>query len=230
MSDLRIALVAEGSTDYEIIHAALKAILATPFVLTLLQPEPMQPHIQGGWGGVLKWCHSTGLRHTGSLDTDPTLAQFDVLIIHLDADVAHMHYSDCGSAVDALAQQLGWASLPCSQACPPAAAACLKLRIVLASWLGRATLGRKTALCLPAQSIGTWLAAAVLPEGHALLNGAECDVAVERQLALLPLKQRIKKSTVAYRQRAPQVFTAWEKVKNICGQAQVFEDAVREAL
>jgi len=40
MSDIRIALVAEGPTDSAIIEAVLKKILATPFTLTLLQPEP----------------------------------------------------------------------------------------------------------------------------------------------------------------------------------------------
>jgi len=51
MSDLlRIALVAEGPTDYEIIHAALRAILPRPFVMTLLQPEATRPEM----GGVVR--------------------------------------------------------------------------------------------------------------------------------------------------------------------------------
>jgi hypothetical protein len=55
MSDLRIALVAEGPTDYVIIEAALKVFLPQPFILTQLQPEATKPEIGGGWGGVLKW-------------------------------------------------------------------------------------------------------------------------------------------------------------------------------
>ena len=42
MSDLRIALVAEGPTDYEVIQAALKSVLAKPFTMELLQPEATQ--------------------------------------------------------------------------------------------------------------------------------------------------------------------------------------------
>lgn len=39
MSDLRIALVAEGPTDYEIIKAALRVILKPrTFIMTQLQP------------------------------------------------------------------------------------------------------------------------------------------------------------------------------------------------
>ncbi len=54
MSELHIALVAEGPTDYEVIHAALKAVLPKPFVMTQLQPEATQPNMGAGWGGVLK--------------------------------------------------------------------------------------------------------------------------------------------------------------------------------
>jgi hypothetical protein len=39
MSNLRIALVAEGPTDQIMVEAALKAILGRPFVLTVLQPK-----------------------------------------------------------------------------------------------------------------------------------------------------------------------------------------------
>src|SRR6478672_6431271 len=43
MSDLRVALVAEGPLDRVIIEAALKAVIPRPFILTLLQPEPTDP-------------------------------------------------------------------------------------------------------------------------------------------------------------------------------------------
>ena len=49
---LQIGLVAEGHTDFVIIEAALSAILDCSFVLTLLQPEPTQPTLGGGWSGV----------------------------------------------------------------------------------------------------------------------------------------------------------------------------------
>ena len=45
MSDLRVALVAEGPTDAVIITAALKALIARPFVLTQLQPEVTRPKL-----------------------------------------------------------------------------------------------------------------------------------------------------------------------------------------
>ncbi len=35
---LKIGLIAEGPTDFEVIQADLKAILPDPFIMTLLQP------------------------------------------------------------------------------------------------------------------------------------------------------------------------------------------------
>ncbi|MCD8486176.1 MAG: hypothetical protein LRZ84_05370 [Desertifilum sp.] len=117
--ELRIALVAEGPTDYEVIQAALKAVLPNPFVMTLLQPEATQPKLGAGWCGVLKWCHEADQRHNELLDTDPTLVGFDLLIIHVDVDVASQQYPNCGPSVEIWAKENSWGSLPCTQPCPP---------------------------------------------------------------------------------------------------------------
>lgn len=230
MSDWRIALVAEGPLDRIVIEAALRAILPAPFVLTVLQPEATRPQMGTGWGGVLKWCHASSARHHGSLDLDPTLAGFDMLIIHLDADVADKQYADCGQEVASMAQPNGWQVLPCSLPCPPAAQTCAQLNHAVASWLHEALPGQKTVICIPAQSTGTWLAAAVLASGHHLLANAECNPDLERQLAALPLKQRIRKSQSDFRLRAKEVTDQWQKVTMLCSQARGFERAVREVI
>lgn len=94
MSDLRVALIAEGPTDRIIIESALRAILPAPFVLTQLQPEPTRPDLGGGWGGVLKWSREFYSRGAASLEDDPTLQLYDLFIIHIDADVTDFSYSD----------------------------------------------------------------------------------------------------------------------------------------
>lgn len=227
MSELRVALVAEGPTDYEVIHAVLRAILPQPFIVTLLQPEMTRPKMGSGWGGVLKWCHAARQRHAGTVDTDPTLAGFDVLIIHLDVDVAGTQYADCGAEVEAMAQEWHWAALPCNQPCPPVSASCGRLEAVLNSWLGQALPSRRRVLyCLPAQCSGTWLAAAVLPPGHTLLRDAECNTGLESGLERLPKEERIKKKVLEYRRRAPQITTQWAKVKQVCTQAESFEQGL----
>jgi hypothetical protein len=231
MSELRIALVAEGPTDYELIKAALQAILQRPFFLTLLQPESSLPALGGGWGGVLKWCDAAGKRRAGPLDTDPTLALFDLLIIHLDADVALKQYLDYGPELAAEAVSKAWPALPCNQPCPPAANTCAALQTVLLGWLGQAKPGGKTVLCLPAQSTGAWLVAALLPATHALCQGLECNPAAEAGLAQLPIALRVKrKSAIEYRRHAASVDTNWAAVKALCGQAGIFEQAIVAAL
>ena len=222
MSNLRIALVAEGPTDYVLIEAALKAVLGKQtFVLTQLQPEVTSPSFGGAWGGVLKWCAATSQRYTGSLDDDPLLKNFDLLVIHLDTDVAHQSYADCGEAVEAMAANKNWPRLPCSQPCPPVAATCAALQAVL---------GSKTVVCLPAQSTGAWLAAAALPSTHALLSNVECNPALEDSLGYLPKQLKVKKSVPGYRAKAVAICQYWNQVKALCSQAAQFESAIQAAL
>ncbi|MDT9198182.1 hypothetical protein [Limnospira sp. PMC 1042.18] len=227
MSDpLKIALVAEGPTDLEVIQAALKAILPDPFIMTLVQPEATQPQMGCGWGGVLKWCDAAQQRHHGSLDTDPTLMSFDLLIIHVDVDVSTGEYGNCGAAVAELAQPKNWGTLPCSQPCPPVADTVEALMMAIQSWLGGATPGDRTVFCLPAQSSGTWLAAAVLAPGHPLLAKGECNVNLENRLATLPKGQRIKKNKRDYQVHGPSITQHWTQVKGLCTQAANFEQTV----
>ncbi|MEA5418033.1 hypothetical protein VB712_02280 [Spirulina sp. CCNP1310] len=226
---LKIALVAEGPTDLVVIEAAMKAVLPHPFILTLLQPEATQPQMGNGWGGVLKWCHGAQQRHHGSLDTDPTMMGFDLLIIHIDVDVSTLKYENCGAAVTELAQQNNWGTLPCSQPCPPVADTVDALMGVMQSWLGAATPGDQTIFCLPAQSSGTWLAAAILSPKHSLLTGGECDVNLEDGLKRLPKEQRIKKKR-DYQLHAPRITEQWDQVKALCSQAAQFEQTVLTAL
>lgn len=223
---LKIGLIAEGPTDFEVIQAALKAILPDPFIMTLLQPEATQPQLGGGWGGVLKWCHMAQQRHTGSLDADPTLSSFDLLLIHVDVDVSSFRYDNCGASASELAQENNWQTLPCSQPCPPVVDTVEALRKVVISWLGNVTPGDRTLFCLPAQSSGTWLAAAVLSPDDSLLADAECNTRLEKKLAELPKKKRIKKNRRSYQLNAPNITRNWQQVKKICSQAADFEQII----
>lgn len=224
--ELRIALIAEGPTDFEVIQAALKAVLQNPFVMTQLQPEATQPKLGAGWCGVLKWCYEAHQRHKGLLDADPTLVGFDLIIVHLDVDVASKQYSDGGASVETWATDNAWGNLPCNMPCPPVSDTVNALVPVIQSWLGQVKPGDRTILCLPAQSSGTWLAAAVLSPGDPLLVGGECDLTLEEKLSRLPKGQRIKKSKREYQAHATHLTQQWAQVKQICSQAADFEQAV----
>src|SRR4051812_11996228 len=124
MSDsIRIALVAEGWTDRSVVNAAIAALLGNrKYILNLLQPEdpastaPFGETRPLGWGGVFRWCMESVSRG-GRLRDDPVLETHDILILHVDADVAGSNYGaahihDAPHADD----------LPCAEPCPPPAA------------------------------------------------------------------------------------------------------------
>jgi len=220
VSELRVALVAEGPTDRVVIEAALKAILARPFTLALLQPESTRPLLGGGWCGVFKWCREFAARSHLSLESDPTLPGFDLFVIHLDADVADMRYADGGAPVEEAAQ--GMPPLPCSHPCPPPARTVDELRQRLLAWLGIARLGPKTALCVPSKAVDAWLAAGVLDPPHPLLEDIECSFKVESNLASLPKAQRIHKTRREYQARASTITDSWTAITARCSQAARF--------
>jgi len=229
MSDLlRIALVAEGKTDLVMIEAALRAILSQPFHLQLLQPEPTQPDMGAGWGGVFKWCRAFRAGGYAALKDDPKLELFDVIVLHLDADVADKKYADYGAEFAAMAA--GLRALPCVRPCSPAADTVAQLRAVLLDWLGIDAPGPQAVLCLPSKATEAWLLAALLPEGDARLVGLECNMNTEGILASLPKGQRVKKSKREYEKHAAKIPQAWAQV--ICRrseQARQFEADMRAA-
>ncbi|MCC8987938.1 MAG: hypothetical protein LM523_09565 [Candidatus Contendobacter sp.] len=225
MSDPRIALVAEGPTDFIVIEAALRAILNRTFILSQLQPEPTRPEMGGGWGGVFKWCQQFRLRGATSIEADPTLANFDSVIMHLDADVADKSYADCGNT--AVQAAIGLQALPCSRPCPPPSDTVKALEAVLLSWLNIPAIGPKSLFCIPSKATDAWLASAVLPQGHTLLAGLECNPNLETGLAQLPKAQRIRKSIPQYRSVTGSVVSQWQRVKTHCTQAAVFEQQVQ---
>jgi hypothetical protein len=228
MSDIRVALVAEGPTDSIVIEAALSAILNKHyFTLTLLQPEPTLPQIGTGWCGVFKWCRDFVSRGATSLETDPTLPGFDLFIFHLDADVADKNYSDGGTPIEAASK--GLATLPCSKPCPPPSDAANEIRQRLLSWLNICTIGPKTVFCVPSKAIEAWLAVGILPAGHNLIANIECDLNLEAKLAALSKNTRVKKSRKEYLCRKGALEKNWQTVRDVCTQAERFSKEITTA-
>jgi hypothetical protein len=226
MSDLRVALVAEGPTDAIIIEAALKALLPRPFVLTPLQPEPTRPRLGTGWGGVLRWCFEFASRGHAQIEDDPTLPGFDLFVIHLDADIAEGAYADVSPEIARIAAQRGWPHLPDRVQCPPARGSADAVRARMLAWAGLQALGPKTVLCVPSKAIDAWLASAVLDAGHKLLGGLECNLNLQAQFEALPLSDRVRKTTREYRACERQISDAWAVVRQLCSQAERFSNEV----
>lgn len=232
---LRIALVAEGPTEREVMEAALKVILAPrTFVLTQLQPEATKPEMGNGWGGVLKWSQQLADRctpHGGAVEDDPTLSIFDGVVLHLDADVANFSYNDLRPPfTNDEAAERGCMPLPCAAGCPPANVSADALFSVLLSWLRPATPGAKTVICIPAMNTGAWHAAATLPDDHPLLVNLECDNNIELRLKNLPLALRVDKGKRESRLRAAAAVTQhWAVVTERCSRADAFQNAILAA-
>jgi len=225
MSDVRIALVAEGPTDKVVIEAALKALLQRPFVLTLLHPEATRPDLGAGWGGVFKWCYEFRQRGAAGFEADPILGGFDLVIVHLDADVSHASYADYGAWMEQAAS--GLPPLPCAQKCPPPSDGVKALEAVLLAWLGIKEVGLKSLFCIPSMATEAWLCAAILPTRHSLFNGLECNHLLGARLAQLPKAQRMRKSVPEYQSVAAKVSAHWAQVKSLCTQAAAFEQKIK---
>jgi hypothetical protein len=234
MSDLRVGAVVEGDTDLVLIQAVLKAILPRPFVLSPLQPERTLPKMGTGWGGVFRWCRAFAAGGYSCLMDNPRLAGFDLLIIHLDADVAGRSDADLGREME---QQAGTASrpnlpcLPSEIACPPPANAVNAMRTRLLAWLGVPQPGPRVALCLPSKATDVWLAAVRLDPSDLFHAGLECHPDPATLLATLPISRRVKKkSKREYLLHADQVTREWSRIVSVCSQAQCFDSEVRSAI
>lgn len=230
MSDLRVALVAEGPTDAVVIEAALRALLPRPFVLTQLQPEATRPTMGAGWGGVLRWSLEFARRGNAQFEDDPTLPGFDLFVVHADADVAEAAYADVQDEFARFAAEQRLPVLPNLLPCPPASGSADAVRDCLLAWIGLRALGPKTILCVPSKASDAWLAAALLDDGHTLLTNLECDLDVGMKLANLPLATRIKKSRREYLAKQQQITSSWARVRERCTQAERFSIDVQGAL
>jgi len=230
MSNLRVALVAEGPTDAIVIEAALRALLPGPFVLTQLQPEPTRPTSATGWGGVLRWCLAFASRSQTQFENDPALPGFDLFILHVDADVAEFTYADVSPEVAMLATHHGWPHLPNHVSCPPPNGSADAMRACLFSWSGLQSLGPKTVLCVPSKAIDTWLVSALFNHEHRLLHDVECNLNLAAQLTALPKGERVKKTTREYRALESQITAAWAIVRKRCTQAERFSNDIAAAI
>ena len=222
MSDpIRIGLVVEGPTDAIVIGSAIRAILGHDhFLLQMLQPDDSEvfaggfgPH-GGGWKGVGRWClQAVGRNGPGGLQNDLLFAQHDLLIIHLDADVAAENPTpDCGL--------LG---LPCEQPCPPARATTDSLRAMLLQWLGETRRPDRTIFCTPSKSTEAWVMEAFFPSDRELTRrGKECHPKPEDRLSQQPKNKRFGKTRAAYREREPQMVEAWPRIAGKLSEAARF--------
>ncbi|MCG3179744.1 MAG: hypothetical protein BIFFINMI_02087 [Phycisphaerae bacterium] len=224
MSDpLRIALVAEGPTDRIVIQAALQSLLEDrPFVIQQLQPEGSVAFgpLGAGWTGVYRWCKQAAVRGSGRLSQDALLFEnHDLLLLHLDADVADKKYSD-DSSLDPEPED---GKLPCKRPCPPAGNTTDALRAVLLSWCGEVASPAKAVICMPSKSTEAWVVASLFPNDRIMQRAGECLPNPESRLGQQPKRIRIRKSQRDYLDHQARLEDAWPRVAGRFGEAKRFE-------
>lgn len=227
---LRIGLVVEGPTDRIVIEAAVRSVLGErSFIPIPLQPEDSDAFGSngGGWPGVYKWCHQNASQLAGQSVQDTMLGQFDLVIMHIDADVADVAYKSGN-----ITPKLTDLPLPCAKACPPSSATTDALRMVLFSWCGAAQLPREVVVCIPSKSTEAWVVASLFPDDAEAQKGAifECFSSPAGRLQLK--KQRIPKSPRNYHPHAAALTQAWLRISAASGleQAARFDSDLRAAI
>jgi hypothetical protein len=225
---LRIALVAEGITDYVVIDAAVSAMLAEQsYDLKLLQPEESVAFVGqgnagllgGGWKGVYRWCKQAVERGGGRISDDPLFLGYDILILHLDADVAAE--DPASDKINPIPELAGM--LPCEQPCPPASKTTDCLRGVMLNWIGETTIPPRTVLCTPSKNTEAWIVAIFFPTDKEMKRlGWECHPSPQTRLSQQPKAHRFTKSHSNYLQRQESIKSAWATLSESLSEAKRF--------
>ncbi len=209
---LRVAVAVEGPTDRIVLEAILNAMYPErDVVLNVLRPDlsaAFAPEgLAGGWGGVYHWCRQAAMEGLGSVAGSRVLDHNDILVVHVDADVARKDYQSAG-IVNPTND-----NLPCASPCPPPRDTTDALREVVMDWLGGPAACRKLVLCIPSMNMEAWVVAAVW-EDNPLVGRSdwECRSNPEDQLGQMPLDRRLRKSQEDYRQGLPLIAAGWPTV------------------
>lgn len=208
---LRVGLVAEGPTDRVVFEQVIARILSRPVSVTMLQPtEKSLAFSDGGasgfgWRGVLNWCDE--LRRAGGVEGSGVLTNLDLLLIHLDGDVARD------------------AEVNCAKPCPPAADTANALRALLLARVGAAQSPPKTLLAIPMDATECWLLPLFRPRDP--VNECDLDPA-SRFCGGKPklLEQSGKKKRRAYEDAFREITWDWSRARAL-SQAARFEDELR---
>jgi hypothetical protein len=95
----------------------------------------------GGWKGVRAWCQNLRKKFP-DLATYLNESNTDILIIHVDADVARDN------------------EMNCAMPCPPAQDTCEAVAQQVRNWLGYWVTENNVVLCIPADNTEAWILAA----------------------------------------------------------------------
>ncbi len=234
---MKIGTVVEGPTDRLLLKAIIEKVYPGEHDFRDLQPADVGNSFgqRGtGWKGVRRYCFDIEQQLNTNIIEFIREHQFDLLIIHIDADVV--------TASD-LQEQIGTPIEDISLPCPPILSTTDNIREIIAKWLnldGVDQFPSQVVLAIPAQDSENWVFAALFSkDGLCQNDDYECIHPLnDRQhpAYLLTLSQygrvlrrksgKIRKSKRNYQQVLSDVTNAWDDVCKICSQAQLFNDGL----
>lgn len=228
MSDpIKVAVVVEGPTDTVVIEAIIDSILGgSDFEMQVLQPETSSVfgasvgNERGlGWPGVFRWCRQASMEGGGRVSRSTVFSHHDVVVVHLDADVAGLTYGKA-NIKDPIREDL-----PCKLPCPPAVTTTNALRDVVLNWLGEQVCPDRLVLCIPSKSMDAWVVVALWPDNRVVANGNwECRNNPGAQLSALPKGRKLSKNRRDYKSRGIDIGNGWSIVASKLTEARRFEE------
>ena len=215
----------EGPTDAVVIEAIVHRLLGeSDFELQVLQPETSSAfgataggETGLGWPGVFRWCRQASMEGGGSVSSSTVFEHHDVVVVHVDADVASKTYQSA-NIKDPIREDL-----PCELPCPPASATTRALRDAVLNWLGVQVCPDQLVLCIPSKSMDAWVVVALWPDNVVVARGDwECRNDPGAQLSALPKGRKLSKTRMDYERRATDIANGWPNVPSTLTEAARF--------
>ena len=189
---MRIGVIVEGKTDW-IVFERLVPALCPGSVPTLIHPkqDELEAGKSTGWTEVRKWFQEKR-QHLLLLIQ---LGGDDLLIVHMDGDVAPDDCKPCRPDAEAQWQAVSTRAL---------------------SWTGLVRWPERVVLAICLQQLEAWICAA-LDDGQAQDARLECCAAPERQIAEEHWWAVEQRDVATYRETfAPAVLREWKRVLDCC--------------
>lgn len=228
-----IGTVVEGPTDRLLLKAIINHVYPGKHTYLDLQPADVGETFSGrgtGWKGVRRFCFDVWQHLSTSTFDFIADHRLDLLIIHVDADIANESDLQVGR---------GELVINVPQPCPPVSPTVEKLHEVIMKWLhleDEGQLPSKIIFAIPAQDSEYWIFAALFPDDQLCQRvDYECSSeSLQRPAYKLTLQEygrvlrrkdgKPKKNRSRYRTILPDVVKGWEDACRICTQAQSFTD------
>ena len=213
--------------DVVVLEALLDALVPEdrpPIAWVQPPQDPTELGVRGGWKGVRAWLQDVVGGFGGLSDwfAEGPGRNTDVLVVHVDADVASDDEMDC------------------ERPCPPATATINELRESVLRWAGEVEAPARLVLWIPSKSTDAWVYAALYAETDRRKHiTMQLECRKEPAALLCPQPdglvrkhgKRYRKDEDAHKRVSPRLTSGWPSILRFCPEAAtLFETELRAAL